>query len=171
MYLNFSNFEDEPRLGGGDKPWSKNGDKCRMGGLAKFLPDGGPPSPPRKKTLLSFSCYCWNLWGIFHEVPWKWGWFKWCIESIIMRENTTGCYWVVYFNMNYRYKNHVSFISQVYQMKFNFIWTLIIGVTYTLTPPPQCLVTFFYVFQYWKGILCLLKFRTDTWVICIHVLC
>ena len=28
---------------GGDKPWSKNGDKCRM---AKFLPDGGPPPPP-----------------------------------------------------------------------------------------------------------------------------
>ena len=34
---------DEPRLGGGgDKPWSKNGDKCWMGGLTKFL-DGGTP--------------------------------------------------------------------------------------------------------------------------------
>ena len=34
---------------GGDKPWSKNGDKCRMGGLAKFSPDGGTPqSPPEK---------------------------------------------------------------------------------------------------------------------------
>ena len=38
-------------LGWGEKPWSKNGDKCRMGGLAKFSPDGGPPSPPREKTL------------------------------------------------------------------------------------------------------------------------
>ena len=53
MYLNFSNFRDEPRLGG-DKPWSKNGDKCQMGGggeLAKFSPDGGTPSPPQEKTL------------------------------------------------------------------------------------------------------------------------
>ena len=25
--------------GGGDKPWSKNGDKCQMGGLTKFLLD------------------------------------------------------------------------------------------------------------------------------------
>ena len=41
----FQFFGDEPRLGG-DKPWSKNGDKCRMGGLTKFLLDGGPP---RKK--------------------------------------------------------------------------------------------------------------------------
>ena len=52
MYLNFSNFRGRTSAGG-DKPWSKNGDKCRMGGgeLAKFSPDGGPPSPPGKKTL------------------------------------------------------------------------------------------------------------------------
>ena len=42
MYLNFSNFRGRTSAGG-DKPWSKNGDKCRMGGLAKFSPDGGPP--------------------------------------------------------------------------------------------------------------------------------
>ena len=37
---------------GGDNPWSKNGDKCRMGGgkLAKFLLDVGPPVPPGKKN-------------------------------------------------------------------------------------------------------------------------
>ena len=47
MYL------DEPRRGGGgDKPWSKNWDKCRMGGLTKFSPDGGsdPQFPQEKKT-------------------------------------------------------------------------------------------------------------------------
>ena len=51
MYLNFSNFRGRTSAGG-DKPWSKNGDKCQMGGgLAKFLPDGGTPqSPPGKKT-------------------------------------------------------------------------------------------------------------------------
>ena len=52
MYLNFSNFQGWTSAGGGDKPWSKNGDKCRMGGgLAKFLPDGETPSPPQEKTL------------------------------------------------------------------------------------------------------------------------
>ena len=53
MYLNFSNFWGRTSAGGGGgggKPWSKNGDKCQMGGLAKFLPDGGNPSvPPGKK--------------------------------------------------------------------------------------------------------------------------
>ena len=51
MYLNFSNFRGRTSAGG-DKPWSKNGDKCRMGGgLAKFLPDGGTPqSPPQEKN-------------------------------------------------------------------------------------------------------------------------
>ena len=36
---------------GGDKPWSKNGDKCQMGGIGKiFAGWGGPPqSPPGKK--------------------------------------------------------------------------------------------------------------------------
>ena len=43
MYLNFSNFGGRTSAGGGDKPWSKNGDKYRMGGggLAKFLLDVG----------------------------------------------------------------------------------------------------------------------------------
>ena len=52
MYLNFSNFRGQTSAGG-DKPWSKNGDKCRMGGIGKiFAGWGGPPSPPpRKKTL------------------------------------------------------------------------------------------------------------------------
>ena len=33
-------------LGWGDKPWSKNGDKCRMegGGIGKIFADGGEPS-------------------------------------------------------------------------------------------------------------------------------
>ena len=30
MYLNFSNFRGRTSAGG-DKSWSKNGDKCRMG--------------------------------------------------------------------------------------------------------------------------------------------
>ena len=42
MYLNLSNFQGRTSAEG-DKPWSKNGDKCRMGGLTKFLPDGGTP--------------------------------------------------------------------------------------------------------------------------------
>ena len=53
MYLNISNFRGRTSAGG-DKPWSKNGDKCWMGGLTKFLPDGGPPPPvpPGKKNLV-----------------------------------------------------------------------------------------------------------------------
>ena len=51
MYLNFSNFRGRTSAGGGDKPWSKNGDKCRMGDWQNFRRMGGPPSPPRKKTL------------------------------------------------------------------------------------------------------------------------
>ena len=37
--------------GGGGKPWSKNGDKCRMGEgeLTTFSPDGGPAFPPPKR--------------------------------------------------------------------------------------------------------------------------
>ena len=51
MYLKFSNFRGQTSAGG-DKPWSKNGDKCRMGGgLAKFSPDGGTPQSPQEKTL------------------------------------------------------------------------------------------------------------------------
>ena len=42
MYLNFSNFWGRT-LAEGDKPWSKNGDKCQM---------GGPPVPPEKSCIL-----------------------------------------------------------------------------------------------------------------------
>ena len=51
MYLNFSNCRGQTSAGG-DKPWSKNGDKCQMGGggLAKFLPDGGTPQSPQEKN-------------------------------------------------------------------------------------------------------------------------
>ena len=62
MYLNFSNFRGRTSAGGGDKPWSKNGDKCQMGGLAKFSPDGGdppsplPPPPPQEKNPVCDNC-------------------------------------------------------------------------------------------------------------------
>ena len=38
---------------GGDRLWSENGDKCRMGGGIDqiFANWGDPPVPPRKKTL------------------------------------------------------------------------------------------------------------------------
>ena len=52
MYLNFSNFRGRTSAGGGEqalvKKWGQVSDE---GGLAKFLPMGGPPSPPREKTL------------------------------------------------------------------------------------------------------------------------
>ena len=52
MYLDFSNFRGRTSAGG-DKPWSKNGDKCRMGGIGKiFAGWGDPQSPPGKKTLV-----------------------------------------------------------------------------------------------------------------------
>ena len=43
---------------GGDKPWSKNGDKCQMGGIGKiFAGWGGPPqSPPGKKPCMHVQC-------------------------------------------------------------------------------------------------------------------
>ena len=47
MYLNFSNFWGRTSAGG-DKPWSKNGDKCRTGGIDKFFARWGTPSPLRK---------------------------------------------------------------------------------------------------------------------------
>ena len=52
MYLNFSNFRGRTSAGGA-KPWSKNGDKCQMGGgIGKiFAGWGDPPSPPQEKTL------------------------------------------------------------------------------------------------------------------------
>ena len=55
MYLNFSNFRGRTSAGGGDKPWSKNGDKCQMGGdWQNFRRMGGErppmsPPPPGKK--------------------------------------------------------------------------------------------------------------------------
>ena len=50
MYLNFSNFRARTSAGG-DKPWSKNGDKCQMGGIGKiFAGWGDPPSPPQEKN-------------------------------------------------------------------------------------------------------------------------
>ena len=53
MYLNFSNFQGQTSAGG-DKPWSKNGDKCRMGGIGKiFAGWGDPPVPPGKKPCMS----------------------------------------------------------------------------------------------------------------------
>ena len=52
MYLNFSNFRGQTSAGG-DKPWSENGDKCRMGGgIGKIFARWGTPSPPRKKPCL-----------------------------------------------------------------------------------------------------------------------
>ena len=59
MYLNFSIFGGTNLGWGGDKPWSKNGDKCLMGGIGKIFAGWG--YPPRKKTLAdliysSFDC-------------------------------------------------------------------------------------------------------------------
>ena len=52
MYLNFSNFWGLTSAGGGTSLGSKTGTSVRWGGLATFLPDGGPPSPPREKTCI-----------------------------------------------------------------------------------------------------------------------
>ena len=49
MYLNFSNFRGRTSAGG-DKPWSKNGDKCQMGGIGKIFAGWGTPSPPQGKN-------------------------------------------------------------------------------------------------------------------------
>ena len=54
MYSNFSNFW-ELTSAKGDKPWSKNGDKCRMGGLTKFSPDGGTPQEKNHALITSSS--------------------------------------------------------------------------------------------------------------------
>ena len=61
MYFNVSNFRGRTSAGG-DKPWSKNGDKCQMGGLTKFLPDGGTPTPWEKTLLSTFSWYILQPW-------------------------------------------------------------------------------------------------------------
>ena len=59
MYLNFSNFRGRTSAGGGDKPWSKNGDKCQMGGIGKiFAGWGDPPSPPPPGKKPCYYC-CW----------------------------------------------------------------------------------------------------------------
>ena len=63
MYFNFSNFWGQTSAGG-DKPWSKNGDKCQMGGLAKFSPDEGTPVPPGKKPW-GFNP---NMFWFFHSL-------------------------------------------------------------------------------------------------------
>ena len=55
MYLNLSNIWGRTSAGGKDKPWSKNGDKCWMGGLTKFSPDGGTPQSPPKNPG---TCVC-----------------------------------------------------------------------------------------------------------------
>ena len=53
MYLIFSHFQGRTSAGG-DKPWSKNGDKCQMGGLTKFSRDERTPqSPPGKKPCVA----------------------------------------------------------------------------------------------------------------------
>ena len=56
MYLNFSNFRGRISAGGGDKPWSKNGDKCQWGGGIDniFARWRDPQSPQEKKLCLEF---------------------------------------------------------------------------------------------------------------------
>ena len=55
MYLNFSNFRGRTSAGGGQALVQKRGQVSDGGGLAKFLPDGGPPSPPQEKTLVELA--------------------------------------------------------------------------------------------------------------------
>ena len=57
MYLNFSIFGDEPRLGG-RQALVQNGDKCRLGGGIDQIFAGweGPTSSPEKKTLVVLQC-------------------------------------------------------------------------------------------------------------------
>ena len=64
MYLNFSNFRGRTSAGGGDKPWSKNGDKCRMGGIDKIFAGWGNPQSPQEKTLIRAK--------IFASLTFKW---------------------------------------------------------------------------------------------------
>ena len=62
----FQIFGDKPRLAG-DKPWSKNGDKCRMGGIGKNFAGwgGGPQSTltPNKNFPVR------SLWGTLCPPP------------------------------------------------------------------------------------------------------
>ena len=68
MYLNFSNFRRQTSAGG-QALVQKRG-QVSDGGLTKFLPEGGPPSPtPREKTwresrLIIF----WNWYVVFKEL-------------------------------------------------------------------------------------------------------
>ena len=56
MYLNFSNFRGQTSAGGGQALVQKRGQVSDGGGgLAKFLPDGGTPVPPRKNPGLNLS--------------------------------------------------------------------------------------------------------------------
>ena len=65
MYYIFWIFGDdhEPRLGG-DKPWSKSGDKCRMGGIDRIFAGWGDPPVPQEKTLhfVSLFIYFYKRW-------------------------------------------------------------------------------------------------------------
>ena len=53
MNLNFSNFRGRTSAGGGGggQALVQKWEQVLDGGLTTFLPDGGPPVPPRKKTL------------------------------------------------------------------------------------------------------------------------
>ena len=51
MYLNFSIFLGRTSAGGGQALVPKRGQVSDGGGLAKFLPDGGPPVPPGKNPV------------------------------------------------------------------------------------------------------------------------
>ena len=54
MYLNFSDCRGWTSAGGGAKPWSKNGDKCRMWGVDNFFARWGDPQSPQKKPCLFY---------------------------------------------------------------------------------------------------------------------
>ena len=71
MYLNFSNFRGRT-LAGGDKPWSKNGDKCRMGGggIDKIFAGWGPPVPQEKNPGpgISLTTQTWFIFCLFRKL-------------------------------------------------------------------------------------------------------
>ena len=65
MYLNFSNFRGRTSAGG-NKPWSKNGDKCRMGGIDIIFAGWGTPSPPGKnlRVVILKRCCCYTFFAL-----------------------------------------------------------------------------------------------------------
>ena len=77
MHLNFSNIWGWTSAGG-DKPWSKNGDKCRWGGGRDWqnFCQMGPPVPPGKKPWYGQCLFMFSLiypsWGKLGAgaVPW-----------------------------------------------------------------------------------------------------